>query len=75
MNTAPLEALEAKQDDLKILFRSVFETKEGERLLEYFVNKYISKVPSATATPHEIMFMHGNSYVIHDILNKMREEK
>ena len=70
-----MKSTKQKHEDTADLFRMVFETDNGQLLLEVLVNKYIGRVPSATATPNEIMFLHGQSYVIHEILNHMRKEK
>lgn len=62
----------AKDADLNDLYRAVFETDEGQRLLSHLVNQYIGHIPTATATPNEIMFMHGQNYMVHDILRRIR---
>ena len=74
-NSETLKQINAKQEDIKDLYRMVFETENGQALLEHLTNKYIGHVPSATATPNEIMFLHGNAYIIHEILNNLRKEK
>jgi len=63
-----------QKDELNDLYRSVFETPEGQRLLSHLVNSYIGHIPAANATPNEIMFQHGQNYIIHDILNKIRRK-
>lgn len=63
-----------KQDDLNDLYRGVFETDEGQRLLSHLVESYIGHVPKHDATPNEIMFMHGQNYIVHDILNRVRRK-
>ena len=70
-----LAEVEARNEVLNDLYRGVFETEQGEKLLEYLVDKYIGKVPSAVSTPNEIMFLHGQSYIIHEILSHLRKEK
>lgn len=61
-----------QKDELNDLYKSVFETPEGQRLLSHLVYSYIAHVPAANATPNEIMFQHGQNYIVHDILNRIR---
>lgn len=70
-----LAKMEENNNILNDLYRGVFETEEGVKLLEYLVDKYIGKVPSAVSTTNEIMFLHGQSYIIHEILSHLRKEK
>lgn len=74
-DTAAINAQKIKQEELSDLYRLVFESDSGQLLLEHFVAKYIGHVPSANSTPNEIMFMNGQSFVIHEILQHMRKEK
>ena len=73
--TTSLDAQKIKQEELNDLYRGVFETEGGQRLLDYLVSKYIGHIPAAAATPNEIMFQHGQSYIVHEILQHMRKEK
>ncbi len=75
VNTEALDAVRAKDEELTDLFRGVFESESGQRLLGHWVDKYIGHVPHAQATTNEIMFLHGQSYVVHEILQHMRKEK
>ena len=61
-----------KRDELNDLYKSVFETDNGQRLLSHLVDAYIGHVPAVNATPNEIMFQHGQNYIVHDILNRIR---
>lgn len=75
VNTDAIDAKRVKDDELTDLYRGVFESEQGQKLLGYMVNKYIAHVPAANSTPNEIMFLHGNSYIVHEILSHMRKEK
>ena len=61
-----------KENDLNDLYKSVFETDIGQRLLSHLVDAYIGHVPAVNATPQEIMFQHGQNYIVHDILNRIK---
>lgn len=69
-----LKDMAEKDKEIGDLFKSVFDTHEGQQLLSHLVETYIGHVPAANATPNEIMFQHGRSYVVHDILKKIRRE-
>jgi len=75
IDDAALKKRNVKQEEIADLYRMVFETDNGQALLEHMVNKYIGHVPAANSTPNEIMFQHGQAYIIHEILNNMRKEK
>jgi len=74
-DASALDKKKIKQEDTADLYRMVFETDNGQLLLEHLVDKYIGHVPAANSTPNEVMFQHGRSYVVHEILNYMRKEK
>jgi len=74
-NADALNAKQIKNEELTDLYRIVFETESGQRLLDHMVSKYIGHVPSAVATPNEIMFSHGQNYIVHEILSHMRKGK
>jgi len=61
-----------KDEELNDIYRAVFETDEGQRLLSHLVSQYIGHIPMANATPNEIMFMHGQNYIVHDILKRIK---
>ncbi len=75
IDVAAVQELKNKQDELDDLFRGVFETENGQRLLGFWVDKYIGTVPSQNSTPTEIMFHHGMSMPVREILTHLRQEK
>lgn len=71
-NKKTLQQKASQNNDLNDLYRSVFETDNGQRLLSHLVDSYIGHVPAASATPNEIVFQHGQNYIVHDILKRIR---
>ena len=64
--------MEQREKDITLLYRTLFESESGQLVLQHMVESYLSKVPSAVATPNEVMFGHGQAYVVHDILRKLK---
>ncbi len=69
-----LEDIAARNEELNDIYKIVFESDEGQLLLEHLVDAYVGKIPARNSTPEEIMFAAGERYIVLDILKRIRRK-